>query len=64
MVIDGETGLLFEPGNAIQLAQKIKLLANDDERVNEMGLKAHKHIIQLINDDNHYRGLKKLMPKL
>lgn len=64
MVIDGETGLLFEPGDVIQLAKRIRQLADRPEQLIEMGLKAYEHIGRLINDDNHYNGLKKLIPKL
>jgi glycosyltransferase involved in cell wall biosynthesis len=37
LVADGETGLLFEPGNARQLAEAMKTLWNDADRCVEMG---------------------------
>jgi glycosyltransferase involved in cell wall biosynthesis len=64
MVIDGYTGLLFEPGNADQLAEKIKLLYPYHELRAAMGQNAQMHINRLINNDNHYRGLQKLIPGL
>ncbi|MGI4727959.1 MAG: glycosyltransferase family 4 protein [Janthinobacterium lividum] len=64
MVIDKQTGLLFEPGNAAQLAEKIKMLYADEKAVLQMGKNAEKHIHQLINNQNHYNGLKKLIPRL
>lgn len=64
MVIDGETGLLFEPGNAVQLSEKIKYLAERPDLVARMGSNALGHINQLINDDSHYQGLKNLVPQL
>lgn len=37
LVDDGETGLLFEPGNADELADKLKQLWSDPERCRQMG---------------------------
>jgi glycosyltransferase involved in cell wall biosynthesis len=34
---DGETGFLFEPGNAVDLAQKIAGLQDDPARADAMG---------------------------
>jgi glycosyltransferase involved in cell wall biosynthesis len=39
LVIDRETGLLFEPGNVKQLAKSILNLLNDNDVAKEMGLK-------------------------
>ncbi|WPU95812.1 glycosyltransferase family 4 protein [Mucilaginibacter sabulilitoris] len=64
MVIDNHTGLLFEPGNAEQLAEKIKLLYENEDQILEMGKNAQLHINQLINNEKHYRGLQKLIPWL
>jgi glycosyltransferase involved in cell wall biosynthesis len=64
MVIDGYTGLLFEPGNAHQLAEKIQQLYANQELKGLMGKNAHLHINQLINNDTHYSGLQKLIPGL
>ena len=64
MVIDGQTGFLFEPGNAVQLAQRIQQLLNNPQHITEMGTKAINHITRLINDDNHYQGLQDLVPGL
>ncbi|MEN0053987.1 MAG: glycosyltransferase family 4 protein [Mucilaginibacter sp.] len=64
MVIDGYTGLLFEPGSADQLAEKIQLLYPNQELKELMGQNAQLHINQLINNDTHYSGLQKLIPGL
>lgn len=64
MVIDQYTGLLFEPGNAGQLAEKIKLLYENEDLIIQMGKNAQLHINQLINNDKHYQGLQKLIPAL
>ncbi len=64
MVIDNHTGLLFEPGNAGQLADKIKLLFEDRDMINQMGKNAHEHITRIINNETHFENLKKLIPSL
>jgi glycosyltransferase involved in cell wall biosynthesis len=64
MVIDGETGILFAQGNAQDLSDKISALYNDQHAISTMGKKANEHIHQLINTDNHYAGLQKLVPSL
>jgi glycosyltransferase involved in cell wall biosynthesis len=64
MVIDQYTGLLFEPGNAEQLAEKIKLLYENEDQIVQMGKNAQLHINQLINNDKHYQGLQRLIPAL
>jgi len=64
MVIDNYTGLLFEPGNATQLAEQIKVLYNNKDLVTEMGKNALGHINKLINNKTHYESLQKLIPGL
>jgi len=61
MVIHNKTGLLFEPGNANQLADSIKLLYNNESLVSEMGNNAYNHITQLISNKKHFEGLRKLI---
>jgi len=64
MVINGETGILFAPGNAPELSEKIRALFNDQEAILSMGKKAKKHIHQIINTEKHFSGLQKLIPSL
>jgi glycosyltransferase involved in cell wall biosynthesis len=64
MVINNHTGFLFEPGNYNQLAEKVKALYADNERIIEMGKNARQHINQLINTEKHFEGLQKLIPGL
>jgi glycosyltransferase involved in cell wall biosynthesis len=64
MVIDGETGILFAPGNAPELSEKIRALFNDQEAISSMGKKAKEHIHQLISTEKHFNGLQKLIPSL
>jgi len=42
LIIDGETGLLFEAGNVIQLAKAIHFLVNECKKAEEMGLKGRR----------------------
>ena len=64
MVINNYTGLLFEPGNAAQLAERIQLFYDNESLVTEMGKNALQHINKLINNKTHYRSLQKLIPGL
>jgi len=64
MVINNYTGLLFEPGNATQLAGHIKLLYDNESLTTEMGKNALEHINRLINNKTHYESLQKLIPGL
>ena len=64
MVIDNYTGMLFTPGDAEQLAQKIDQLYNNKQIVELLGRNAYEHIRQIINNEHHYEGLKKLIPAL
>lgn len=64
MVIEGKTGLLFEPGNAIALAGRIRELYDDAEVIQQMGEQAKIHIHNLINTEKHLTGLQQLIPGL
>lgn len=64
MVINNDTGLLFEYGNVEQLADAIKLLYGDKDSIVKMGENANRHINQLINNEKHFEGLQKLIPGL
>ena len=64
MVINNYTGLLFEAGNAAQLAERIQLLYDNESLVTEMGKNGLEHINKLINNSTHYESLQKLIPGL
>jgi glycosyltransferase involved in cell wall biosynthesis len=64
MVIDGHTGLLFEPGNYSQLSEKINELYNNKNLLLQMGTNAEKHIRNLIDTERHFSGLQALIPSL
>jgi glycosyltransferase involved in cell wall biosynthesis len=44
LVVNGETGLLFELGNTVQLAKNILYLLGDDNQAEEMGLKGKQFV--------------------
>ena len=44
LIIEGKNGLLFDFGNVVQLAEKIKLLLNDEDKIFEFGKNARKLI--------------------
>jgi glycosyltransferase involved in cell wall biosynthesis len=54
IVRDGETGLLFEPGNADQLASKIEFLLDNREESVRMGRAGRARIEQLNGHASHY----------
>lgn len=64
MVINEQTGYLFEPGNYNQLAEKIRILYADSQQIADLGKNAQQHINQLINTRKHFEGLQKLIPGL
>lgn len=64
MVIPGQTGILFEPGNASALTEQIYTLYHDSALATSMGKAAKKHIHELINTEKHYQGLQQLVPGL
>jgi glycosyltransferase involved in cell wall biosynthesis len=64
MVINNYTGLLFEPGNVKQLAACIQILFANKQLIDTMGNNAYQHINQLINNQQHFKGLQKLIPTL
>lgn len=64
MVIEGNTGHLYPHGDSNSLATLIRQLYDQPENIKQMGLNAKKHIHQLINSENHYAGLQKLVPGL
>ena len=63
-IIDGQTGLLFEPGNVKMLAQKIQSLYNDEKLSINMGINAGNYIRELTNPEKYYENIQKIIPVL
>ena len=57
LVENGQTGLLFNCGDAHDLAKKINYLLNNKELVVEMGRNARKKVEEEYNEDVHYQRL-------
>lgn len=57
LIEDGVDGLLFEPGNARDLAEKVTRLWNDIDLCRRMGVNGREKAIRLWNAETHVRGL-------
>jgi glycosyltransferase involved in cell wall biosynthesis len=60
LIIDGETGLLFEPGNVVQLAKSIFNLLNGDDVAKEMGSKGKNFVRQNFTIEKVVKRLEKV----
>jgi glycosyltransferase involved in cell wall biosynthesis len=63
MVINGETGLLFEPGNHIELRARIESLIAKPSLISDMGKRALKKVEAEYNAELHYRQLMEVYKK-
>lgn len=57
MIRDGQTGVLFQPGNPKDLAEKVATLINQPEQLAAMRLAARNEYETLFAADNNYRAL-------
>ncbi len=57
IVEDGVTGFLFEPGNADELAEKMKLLWENPELCRQMGKAGREKAIREYSEDVYYERL-------
>ncbi|MDN3657628.1 glycosyltransferase family 4 protein [Ferruginibacter paludis] len=64
LVINEQTGLLFEAGNQSQLREKLLRLWNDDELVKKLGEQARKHSYDLFNYETHWNTINSVIQKL
>ena len=60
LVIDGETGLLFEPGNVNDLAEKMQWMIDHTKERQEMGQRARELVEREYNPELHYKRLMKV----
>ena len=56
-LINEEDGLIFQPGNAIELAEKIKWILENKVKAKEMGMEGRKKMGLKFNAEAHYDGL-------
>ncbi|KAA3656186.1 MAG: glycosyltransferase family 1 protein [Chloroflexi bacterium] len=64
LVKDGETGLLFEAGNADDLAQKIQYLLDNRQLAIEMGRNGRKLVEANNNPETHYQATMDIYQRL
>lgn len=60
MVEHGQNGLLFEPGDAVQLADSMALLCADNKLASKMGEAGKQKVADLYSPENHYKALMSL----
>ncbi|MCK4322721.1 glycosyltransferase family 4 protein [candidate division WOR-3 bacterium] len=60
LVRDGETGLLFEPGNSNDLAEKMQWMIKHPKERQEMGQRARELVEKEYNSKLHYKRLMKV----
>jgi len=63
LILEGETGVTFEPGNAPDLRAKILSLWSNPEKIAAMGKKARLFIEGSFSPESHYEGLMGLYEK-
>jgi len=64
MVVDGETGLLFTPGDFRELREKIILFLNNPEMVSKLGIMARKKVEKEYNSEIYYQRLMNLYQRI
>jgi len=64
LVNNGETGLLFEPGNVEQLARNILYLLNDNDEAKEMGLKGKEFVKENLTIESVVTKLEKVYEEI
>lgn len=63
-VVHGETGFLFEPGNASELAALINTLAESPARAKELGYAARQRLEEEYSLERHFSELKRIFQSL
>ncbi len=61
---DGVNGLLFEPGNVDQLAEKIKYVLDNPDKSKLLGENLYKKVIDECSCDNYFRRLDEIYDEL
>jgi glycosyltransferase involved in cell wall biosynthesis len=64
LVDDGETGLLYEPGNVTQLAEKLRYLADRPELATAMGASGRRLVETRHTPDHHYAAMIEVYEQL
>jgi glycosyltransferase involved in cell wall biosynthesis len=64
LVIDGNTGLLFDAGNSAALQEKLLQLWNDEQLTVKLGKQARLHAFDLYNFDTHWQKINSVIQEL
>ena len=64
IVCDGYNGLLFEPGNARDLAKKIEFFINNTDKIKEYGINGYRRYKELFTSDKNANGIKRIYDSL
>jgi glycosyltransferase involved in cell wall biosynthesis len=64
LVIDGHTGLLFEPGNADELAKRIQFMLNHPQQAISMGRAGRDYVENVTYPEKHYQETMQLYQSL
>jgi glycosyltransferase involved in cell wall biosynthesis len=64
LVLDGQTGYLFERGNAADLRTKLLKLWNSEESIKLMGQNARNHAYKIFNYGDHWQKLSEVFSRL
>jgi glycosyltransferase involved in cell wall biosynthesis len=64
LVLDAETGLLFEAGNSADLSSKLELLFSNPELCKKMGKNAITHLEESFSEDSHYLKLMEVLERV
>jgi glycosyltransferase involved in cell wall biosynthesis len=62
-VVDGETGLLFKPGDENELRDKIEMLVDSPAMIEKLGRRARKKVEEEFSAELHYRNLVDIYSK-
>ena len=60
LVIDNETGLTFEAGNALDFREKILQLLENPQKAEEIGRRARRFVQEQLGSEGHYESLMKI----
>ncbi len=64
LVVNDITGYLFQPGNVTDLRSKILLMKDDRNKLNQMGIEARKHALNLVNFEAFEKKLSPIFESL
>jgi glycosyltransferase involved in cell wall biosynthesis len=64
LVVDGQTGLLHEPGNYLDLREKILQIWDNKELCNKLGSQARKYASEKVNFATHWDIIKTILDDL